>query len=33
MVIADHFQIEKTSVYSKRKRAIERMTNLLYGVA
>ena len=30
-IVADHFGIERTSAYSKRKRAIERITNLLYG--
>lgn len=32
-IVADHFGIERTSAYSKRKRAIERLTTLLYGKA
>ncbi len=29
--IAEHFGIERSSAYSRRKRAIERITTLLYG--
>ncbi len=29
--IADHFQIERASAYRKRRRAVERLTSLLYG--
>ena len=32
-IVAEHFGIERTSAYSKRKRAIERLTTLLYGKA
>ena len=32
-IVADYFGIERTSAYSKRKRAIERLTTLLYGKA
>lgn len=31
--VADYFGIERTSAYSKRKRALERLTTLLYGKA
>jgi len=30
-VIAEHFGIERASAYNRRKRAIERVTTLLYG--
>ena len=31
--IAEHFCIERTSVYSKRRRAIDRLATLLYGAS
>ena len=30
-LVAEHFHIERTSVYMKKKRALDHMTNLLYG--
>lgn len=30
-IVAEHFNIERTSVYMKKKRAVDHITNLLYG--